>query len=124
MFGRFPSAGAVLLVLQSTDAGVAFNDGLLMQESNLFFKALEKVKEYAQKSGHLPTIISENVQGRRFRRWDEVQVRCSRGLQEACVYKLIFCAAAAEVDAALSQGGGRRSAGSRVRRCRMEAGHV
>jgi site-specific DNA-cytosine methylase len=52
------------------------NDCLLMQESNLFFKALEKVQEYARITGHLPTLISENVQGRRFRRWDESQVRC------------------------------------------------
>jgi site-specific DNA-cytosine methylase len=64
-----------------------------MQESNLFFTALEKVQEYARISGHLPTLISENVQGRRFRRWDESQVRCgwarwSRVCATSCVMVL------------------------------------
>jgi hypothetical protein len=47
-----------------------------LQESTLFFTALNKVREYAAWAGHLPTIVSENVQGRRFRRWDEEQVCC------------------------------------------------
>jgi hypothetical protein len=42
----------------------------------LFFTALEKVKEYARKAGHLPTIVSENVEGIRYRRFDADQVRC------------------------------------------------
>jgi hypothetical protein len=46
-----------------------------MQESVLFFTALQKVKEYAAERGHLPTIISENVEGIRYRRQDAVQVR-------------------------------------------------
>ena len=36
-------------------------------ESNLFFVALDKIKRYTQKKGNLPIIVSENVQGRRFR---------------------------------------------------------
>jgi hypothetical protein len=47
-----------------------------LQESNLFFTALAKVKQYAEKAGHLPVIVSENVQGIRFRRWDVQQVSC------------------------------------------------
>jgi hypothetical protein len=42
----------------------------------LFFTALQKVKEYAAERGHLPTIISENVEGIRYRRQGAVQVRC------------------------------------------------
>ena len=46
-----------------------------VQESPLFFVAVKKVQDYAAWSGSLPTIISENVQGRRFRRWDDALVR-------------------------------------------------
>lgn len=42
-----------------------------MQESNLFFTALRKVREYHRRVGVLPTIISENVQGRRHRTTDD-----------------------------------------------------
>jgi hypothetical protein len=45
-----------------------------VQESNLFFTAVGKVKEYATTTGHLPTIISENVQGRRHRHKDAITV--------------------------------------------------
>lgn len=38
-----------------------------MQESNLFFVALKKVEDYCKRTGVLPTLISENVQGRRHR---------------------------------------------------------
>jgi broad-specificity NMP kinase len=52
------------------------NMQLCMQESNLFFTAVDKVSVYAKKTGHLPTIISENVQGRRYRHRD-VRTVCS-----------------------------------------------
>lgn len=45
------------------------------QDSNLFFTAVEKVKQYAASTGHLPMLVSENVQGRRFRHWDKGTVR-------------------------------------------------
>ena len=41
-----------------------------VQESNLFFTALEKVCEYATQAGVLPTLVSENVRGIRFRTKD------------------------------------------------------
>lgn len=47
-----------------------------VQESNLFFVALDKVREYSATAGHMPTIISENVLGRKQRHKDEATV-CS-----------------------------------------------
>ena len=41
-----------------------------LQESNLFFVALDKVKAYARHARSLPLIISENVQGVRSRHRD------------------------------------------------------
>ena len=35
----------------------------MLQESNLFFVALDRVKAYAAAAGFLPLIVSENVQG-------------------------------------------------------------
>lgn len=37
------------------------------QESNLFFVALDVIKRYTENTSHIPVIVSENVQGRRFR---------------------------------------------------------
>lgn len=42
-----------------------------VQESNLFFRALRKVREYYSRVGVLPIIVSENVQGRRHRTTDD-----------------------------------------------------
>jgi hypothetical protein len=47
----------------------------LGEESCLFFTAVNKVKEYADVTGHLPHILSENVQGRRYRHSDHSEVR-------------------------------------------------
>ena len=46
-----------------------------VQESVLFFDAVARVKEYAMITGRHPVIISENVTGIAFRRWDAKQVR-------------------------------------------------
>jgi methyl coenzyme M reductase alpha subunit len=48
-----------------------------VQESKLIFTAIDKVKENAKDAGHLPVIVSENVAGRRYRRWDDRQVSTS-----------------------------------------------
>lgn len=47
-------------------------------ESVLFFTAVDKVKQYAEVTGHLPTIVSENVQGRRFRHRNDSLVRATQ----------------------------------------------
>lgn len=46
-----------------------------VQESTLFFTALDKVVAYFKMSGVLPTLVSENVKGITFRRWDAAKVR-------------------------------------------------
>jgi hypothetical protein len=45
-----------------------------MQQSNLFFTAVAEVKTYVAMAGHLPVVVSENVQGRRWRRHGDEQV--------------------------------------------------
>jgi hypothetical protein len=77
------------------------------QESVPFFTAVDRVKQYADVTGHLPTIISENVQGRRFRHRNEV--RCVRYTLQSCVNAdAVYDKAtgAGEMDAALSEDGG------------------
>jgi hypothetical protein len=47
-----------------------FKHQMCVQASNLIFTAIDKIKQYAKVAGRLPVIVSENVAGRRYRRWD------------------------------------------------------
>jgi site-specific DNA-cytosine methylase len=72
--------------VSSRGAGMA----QLGEESCLFFTAVNKVKQYAHLSGHLPTILSENVQGRRFRRLDTRDKRKVRSFGSSLLHERAY----------------------------------
>jgi site-specific DNA-cytosine methylase len=76
--GRTPLIDVVVISTPCTDVSSRGKGAAqLGEESNLFFVAVSKVLEYSKVTGQLPTIISENVKGRRFRHRDVDKVRMS-----------------------------------------------
>jgi site-specific DNA-cytosine methylase len=76
--GRTPLIDVVVISTPCTDVSSRGKGAAqLGEESNLFFVAVNKVLEYSKVTGHLPTIVSENVKGRRFRHRDVDKVRMS-----------------------------------------------
>jgi hypothetical protein len=66
-----------------------FKHQMCVQASNLIFTAIDKIKQYAKVAGRLPVIVSENVAGMRYRRWDETQV--STSIATAVAAAILYC---------------------------------
>jgi hypothetical protein len=61
-----------------------------VQRSNLVFTAIDKVLQYARVAGHLPVIVSENVAGRRYRRFRRINKKKVSRLTTDCTLVVLF----------------------------------